>query len=164
MTQALAKIRKPGIARAMKGNLNSAKHSWRTFLKRRVLVRPEDRVALRMADRLAAAILSDKGGPDGITAGETALLQAIVTANICSSLCLLELGRDGAFKVNADGDRVASPALKEVGRFLSEMRQGLVALGLGRRTREAVTLTEYLARKHSGPIPVEAEVVEEGVA
>jgi len=159
VTDALVR-RKKAIAVAMRGNINSAKHSWRTFLRRRVLVRPEDRVALRMADRLAEAIVSDKGGPETITAGETALLQAIVTANVCASLCLAEIGREGAFTVNSDGVKVSSPALKEVGRFLSEMRQGLVALGLERRAKQPQTLESYLESRSKGPIPVEATVVD----
>jgi hypothetical protein len=144
--------------------VNSSRHSWRTFLRRRVLIRPEDRVALHLADRLTVALVTDKGGPDAVTAGEAALIENATIARVCASLCLAEIGRTGAFVVGADAGRVASPALKELSRFVSAERQALQALGLERRAKRAVTLDEYLTAKAAGErqdaIPAEAKVVQ----
>ena len=60
--------RKPG---AQVANLNRASNAIATYLRRRVLLNPADRAAVQVAQAMADALVSDKGGPGQITAGET---------------------------------------------------------------------------------------------
>jgi len=164
MTTALAKVRKPGISRAMKGNLNSAKNPWRSFWRRRAL-RPEDRFVLSVVDRLAEFLINDKGGPQNMTAAEVVLVQNIQIARACAMLCMQAIGEEGGFRLNADGQREATPGMRELPRFLSAERQAIQALGTSRRAAPALNLNDYLKQRSQGQepesIPASAQLVEE---
>ena len=157
-SKALTK-RKPG---GQPGNISRARHSYRTFLKRRVLTRPEHRVALHLAEAMAEALMADK---PNATAAEQAAIANVVTAQALVSLCLLEIGEHGAFRVNADGDRVAGAAMKDVSRFMGEVRNGLALIGVDRRSAPAATLADHLKALTAGTasaedaIPVESSEV-----
>jgi hypothetical protein len=147
--------RKPG---GQPGNLSACRSPWRSFWKRRAL-RPDDAYILPLVDSLAAGLISDLGGPDAITAAQAVLIRNLQTAQACALLCMSRIGTDGPFRISQTGETVSHPALKEIGRFLGEIRQSATALGLERKTRDVTNLADYLKARDE-VIPVEAVEVE----
>src|SRR5260370_1480084 len=91
-TEAIERVPKPGVVRgpdgrfaagtarpgrrrpgAQAGNLNQTRHAWAVYWRKRAL-RPEDRWIAPLLGDYAAGLLSDKGGPEGVTAGEARMI------------------------------------------------------------------------------------------
>jgi hypothetical protein len=146
--------RRPG---GQPGNVSAAKSPSRSWLRRRVLIRPEDRPVLAMARRLGEALESDK--PNASQA-ERLLIGNVVNASILLNLALSEIGDRGPYYDDANtGSRVESPALKACSRFLAELRGSLVALGLERRTKHVESLAEVLGGVDESQSTEDAELV-----
>ena len=69
--------------RAQLGNLNRARHPWRSFWRRRALQR-EDRWIQPLLEDYAQGLISDKGGPDAMSAAE---LRMVELAQLAGSAC-----------------------------------------------------------------------------
>lgn len=121
------------------GNLNAAKRPWRSFWRRRAL-RPEDRWIKSMMEAYSDGLLLDK--PDASEA-ERRCIELAQIARGCSMLILAEAGRSG-FITKADGTWDLAPGGKELARFLSIERQALQTLGLQRRAKAPVMLSQYI--------------------
>ncbi|MBX3305646.1 MAG: hypothetical protein KF751_06265 [Nitrospira sp.] len=124
------------------GNLNATKRPWRSFWKRRAL-RAEDRHLLPMIESYGAGLLSDK--PDASEA-ERRCIELAQIARGASMLILAEAGRSG-FITKADGTWDLAPGGKELARFLSIERQALMTLGLQRRAKAPIMLSDYIEAK-----------------
>jgi hypothetical protein len=121
------------------GNLNSTRHPWRTFWRRRAL-RPEDRWILPVLEGYTAALESDK--PD-MTETERLMAQNAQTARGAVMLILAEVSRSG-FITRRDGSWDVTPGAKELAKFLGAERGALQAIGLERRARPTPSLQDYL--------------------
>lgn len=121
------------------GNLNGASHSWRVFWRRRAL-KPSDKWILPVIESYASGLANDK---PGATAGETRMIEIAQIARGATMLILAEAARSG-FMTRTEGTWDLSPGAKELGKFLSVERSALQALGLERRAKPALTLTDYL--------------------
>jgi hypothetical protein len=98
----------------------------------------------------SGALLSDK--PDASEA-ERRCIELAQIARGCSMMILSEAGRSG-FITKADGTWDLSPGAKELARFLSIERQALQTLGLGRRAKAPIMLSDYLeAKKQKDHVP-----------
>jgi hypothetical protein len=140
-----------------RSNVSACRNPMRTYLRRRILLDPRDRACVLIGERLAEAMIADKGGPDHVTAGERALIENAVVARIVSLICLREVSEKGAF-IETEQGRIASAGLATLAKFLGAERQAIQAAGISRRAAPALRLNEYLAHKNDGPIPVEAKV------
>src|SRR5258707_346983 len=82
---------RPGRRRkgAQPGNLNQTRHAWAVYWRRRAL-RPEDRWIAPLLGDYAAGLLSDKGGPEGVTAAEARMVELAALARGCTMLVLAE--------------------------------------------------------------------------
>lgn len=149
MTNKLAK-RRPG---GQPGNLSASRSPWRSFWKRNAL-RPEDAFVLPMVESMVEGLVSDLGGPDAITSAQAVLIRNLQTAQACALLCMSRIGADGPFRISQTGETVSHPALKEIGRFLGEVRASAIALGLERKVRQLESLKDVL-----GSPVVDAEVI-----
>lgn len=129
---------------AQKNNLNAAKRPWRSFWKRRAL-RAEDRHLLPMIEGYGNGLLSDK--PDASEA-ERRCIELAQIARGASMLILAEAGRSG-FITKADGTWDLAPGGKELARFLSIERQALQTLGLQRRAKAVLQLSDYIEAKRT---------------
>ena len=124
------------------GNLNSARHPWRTFWRRRAL-KAEHKWVIPVLEAYEDELVTDKGGAESITAGERRMAEIARTARGCSMLILAEAAKRGFIR-DVDGTWDLSPGAKELARFLGLERQALDSLGLGKRTK-VKTLEELLA-------------------
>jgi len=125
------------------GNLNGARHSWRSFWKRRAL-KTSDRWVLPVIEGYASGLASDK---PGLTEAEARLIEIGQIARGASMLILAEAARSG-FIVKENGSWDLSPGAKELAKFLSIERASLQTLGLGRRAKPVGgTLAELLSGK-----------------
>jgi hypothetical protein len=150
VSKALAK-RRPG---GQPGNLSASRSPWRSFWKGRAL-KPEDAYILPMVEGMANGLVADLGGADQITSAQALLIRNLQTAQACALLCMARIGSEGPFRISQTGETVSHPALKEIGRFLGEIRQSATALGLERKTRDVTNLSDYLKAREEA-VPVEA--------
>lgn len=88
-------------------------------------------------------LMSDK--PDASEA-ERRCIELAQIARGCSMMILSEAGRSG-FITKADGTWHLAPGAKELARFLSIERQALQTLGLGRRAKAPIMLSDYIESK-----------------
>ncbi len=121
------------------GNLNSTRHPWRSFWRRRAL-RPADRWIIPVLEQYTSALESDK---PHMTETEKLMAQNAQTARGAVMLILAEAARSG-FVRQTGGTWDLAPGAKELAKFLSAERGALTAIGLERRTRQAPSLNEYL--------------------
>lgn len=130
------------------GNLNAARHPWRSFWRRRAL-RAADKWVLPVIEQYASGLAADK---PGLTEAEARLIEIGQISRGATMLILAEAARSG-FIVKENGSWDLSPGAKELGKFLSIERASLQTLGLGRRAKPVGgTLAELLAAKepHAG--------------
>ena len=136
--------RRSGAAR---GNLNAVRAPWRTFWLRRAL-RSEDSWVRRIVAEHAGSLASDK--PDA-SAGELRTIELAAVARGCTCLVLDALRAQGG----VTGPK-AEGLLGVLGRFMTLEQRSLVALGLERRARPALSLGDLLrgqgsAEAHGDP-------------
>jgi len=125
------------------GNLNSSRHPWRSFWRRRAL-KASDRWILPTIEGYAAGLASDK---PNLTEAEARLIEVAQISRGASMLILAEAARSG-FIVKEDGTWDLAPGAKELGKFLAIERASLQTLGLGRRAKPVGgTLAELLEAK-----------------
>lgn len=142
--------RSKSLSLAGRGNLSRVgKSPWNTWMRRRAL-RQEDQWAARMAQQMADGLISDKGGPAAITAGERALVENATLARVAVLLCMSRIASDGAWKMGPKGE-TASPGMESLVKYLSAERQSLQALGLERRARDLPRLADVLNVKATEP-------------
>jgi hypothetical protein len=134
------------LALRAKGNLANASNPLKVYLKRRVLLRPEDQTCVRIGQRLAQSLIDDRGGEGNVTAAEQALVENVALSRTVALMCLREISERGAFLDTPDG-RVASSAMKLLATYLGSERQALTVLGLDRKTKDVINLNEYLAAR-----------------
>jgi hypothetical protein len=135
---------------APKGNLNGARHPWRT-LWRRGAVKPELRWIVPLMHKYAAALEADKGGADNISAAEKSLIEVAAMARGCSSLILQCAGQYGVVAAEKSGGIrtwTISPGLRELPKFLKAEASALLGLGLERRAKPVDSL-EAIAREYA---------------
>lgn len=114
------------------GNLNGAKYPWRSYWSRRALKR-EDSWVLRFVESYPADLISDKGGPEEVTAGEKRMIEVASAARVC---WMLAISRND---------------WKAAGTFMTAETRALSAIGLDRRARDVGgNLDNYLKRLQSG--------------
>ena len=90
-----------------------------------------------------AGLLEDKPHP---TAGERNVIALAATAQGCTLLIMNELKQKG-FTYMSHGQLELVPAARELSRFLSVELSALRVLGLERRLRPVLTLTDYCRRR-----------------
>jgi hypothetical protein len=122
-------------------NLNAASYSWRTFWRRRAL-RATDKWILPVIESYACGLASDK---PGLTEGERRVIEVAQIARGATMLILAEAARSG-FVCKVDGTWDLAPGAKELGKFLSVERSALIALGLERRAKPVLSLSDYLGK------------------
>ena len=142
--------RRPG---AQPANLNASRNAWRAFWQRRAL-RPADRWVLPLLSDYSAALVTDRGGPDAMTAGERSMIELATLARGCTMLVLAQAaagggivgGRRSATIKGADSTRsLADPDLAgHLVRFMQVERSALQAIGMERRARPVKSLREVL--------------------
>ena len=115
-------------SRSMVGNLNGTRYPWRVYWRKRAL-RPEERWVLTLVAGYGHDLISDKGGEEGITAGERRLVELAVAARVCWLLAIAS---------STEGSRA------EAAKFMNVERQCLQALRTERRARPAPTLAQLL--------------------
>lgn len=120
------------------GNLNSVKHPWRSFWKRRAL-RSQDRWILKLVEGYQDELVSDRGGRDCVSAAE---------------LKAMEIGQAARWLLGLS--EASAEGLKEAARYMSIELKSLTSVGLERRDPPAKSLNEYLASKNAAK-PVEVE-------
>lgn len=125
-----------------KNNLNAAKRPWRSFWKRRAL-RPEHRHINRVVEDGGSELLRDH--PDA-SAAQRRCIEIWQIARGASMLILGECAASG-FITKIDGTWDLSPGAKELARFLSIERACLQTLGLERKTRAPIMLSDYIEAK-----------------
>lgn len=131
------------------GNLHGAKHGLTTWLRRRALPLHKQHVA-RLAEEYRAGLLACKGGQDGATEVEQALIENAARA-FGASLLVLEEAAARGFVRQVDGTWDLSPGFARLIGFLGAERQALRDLGLGRREKEIPDLAAALARQGAAP-------------
>ncbi len=81
----------------------------------------------------AEAIVQDLGGPDEVTAMQRGMIDGLVKALVAADV---EFARMARGEIKGAPDRLAT--------FLNTARANLVALGLHRRSKKVVDITDYL--------------------
>jgi hypothetical protein len=122
------------------GNLNASKSilpALRRLQKGKPLPAPLQRVTA-IADREAALIVSDKGGPENMTGGERLMLNVWRTARQATLLILYEMAQRGII-VTKDGEWDLQPGAQRLVKFLAEERSALVAMKFDQRRAKDVT-------------------------
>jgi len=114
---------------------------------------------LPLLDAYASALLSDKGGPEMITAGERAMVELATLARGCVLLVLAQAAAGGgivgsrrgvtvrgagATRSLADADLAAALA-----RFMAVETSALKAIGLERRARPVLTPEAYWSQRQA---------------
>jgi hypothetical protein len=148
----------PGTARPPKrrkggqpGNLNQTRHAWAVYWRKRAL-RPEDRWIASLLGDYAAGLVSDRGGPEGVTATEARMVELAALARGCTMLVLAEAAKRGGLIPAGKGPDL--PAA--LARFATVEARCLLGLGLERRAKPVPALQEYLAERY-GPKTTAAE-------
>lgn len=133
------------------GNLNAAKSVRPALrrLKKGKPLPPELAVVEKGVEKEAQALIRDKGGESNMTAAELSLVQNWKTARVAICLILNELVQRGIVVQRKDGWDIA-PALKSLGPFLAAEKNALLALGLERREKNALSLDEYIRQNYGG--------------
>jgi hypothetical protein len=134
------------------GNMNAARHPWRSFWKRKAL-RAADRWILPVIQTYASGLASDK---PNLTEAEARLIEIGQISRGASMLILAEAARSG-FIHKENGSWDLSPGAKELARFLSIERSALQTLGLGRRVKPVQSLNEYLSSRYGDRTPDETD-------
>jgi len=137
-------------------NLNSVKHKWNVFWRRRAL-KAEDRWILPVLESYLGALLSDK--PDA-TETEKLVMQNAQTARGAVMLILAEAARSGFVRRIDASTWDLQPGSRELARFLTAERSALQALGMERRAKQVQTLAEWMAdfeRRKREQTPSDAE-------
>lgn len=130
-TAATATAQRPSKrSRSLTGNLNAARHPWRTYWRRRAL-RREDRWVLTLVADYIPDLIAHKGGESEITATEQRLVELAAAARVCWLLALSHQ-RDA-----------------ECARFMAVERSCLRDLGMERRAKPVPSLASILAGKPS---------------
>lgn len=124
------------------GNINNSKRPWNTFWRRKAL-RKEDRWILPTLEAYPNSLLSDK--PDASEA-ERRLIEVAQIARGASMLILAECANHG-FITKENGTWDLAPGAKELAKFLGIERASLQSLGLGRRAKSVMQLTDYIEAK-----------------
>ncbi len=124
------------------GNLHAAKHGLQSWLQRRALPLNKQHVAV-MAVRYRDNLLACKGGPDGATEVEQALIENATKA-FGAGLLVLEEAKAQGMTRRLDSTWDLSPGFSRLVGFLNSERMSLVALGLGRREKEVPDLNTLL--------------------
>lgn len=129
-------------------NLNARSHSWAVFWRRRAL-KATDRWILPVIENYASGLASDK---PGLTQAEARMIEIAQIARGASMLILAECARSG-FVTKEDGSWNLAPGARELAKFLNTERAALLGLGLARRAKPALSLTDYLNGKPPEPAP-----------
>lgn len=96
-----------------------------------------------VVESYASGLASDK---PGLTEAEARLIEIGQISRGATMLILAECARSG-FIVKEDGGWNLAPGARELAKFLSIERTSLQTLGLGRRAKPAITLSDYLNSK-----------------
>lgn len=147
--------RRPG---GQKSNLNASRHPWRAVWKR-FAVRPEHQHLARLVERDALGMVTDLGGPESITTAQAALIRSAMITQLCQLLCAEKALETGGYRIDANGDEVAHPALKEMPKYSAELRQIFALVGLERKARKVGNLEDYLKARKADEV-IEADTVE----
>jgi hypothetical protein len=131
------------------GNLNARSHAWGAFWRRRAL-KATDRWILPVIENYASGLASDK---PLLTQAEARMIEIAQIARGASMLVLAECARSGFTRKVDGGTWDLSPGAKELAKFLSVERGALLGLGLERRAKPALSLTDYLNGKPPAPAP-----------
>jgi hypothetical protein len=115
------------------------------WLKRRALPRQKQHVA-KLVQRYREGLLACKGGEDGATEVEKALIENAAKAFGASVLVLEEAAARGLVR-KVDGTWDLSPGFARLSAFLGSERMALVALGVGRRSRDVTPSLDDLLRE-----------------
>lgn len=136
------------------GNLNSIRSVLPALrrLRNGKPLPPELARIAALADQEAELLIADKGGLPNMTGGERLLLNVWRSARQAVLLILNEMVARGAVSVE-DGKWDLQPGAQRLAKFLSEERASLLALGLQRRAKAAVTLEALLAEAANDPEP-----------
>lgn len=130
------------------GNLNAARNGYHVWRRRRAL--PAHLSHIRaFVEAEEEAIIRDKGGLDAVTASELALIRDAGTALGLVLLALEEARTKGAVKVNQDGSWDLQAGLLRVKGLLDTRRGNLLALGLERRSKDVIPISEQVKRLRS---------------
>jgi hypothetical protein len=140
----LSEAKQTGLSRAMRGNLNSAKHPWRSFLKRRAL-KPEDRYVLPLLEAYADGLLEDKGGDAAPEATKRMIELAQLTRGAIM-LVLAEAAQRGVVKLDNDGTWDLQPGFRELAKLMNVERGCLAELGLSRTSKPVLSLSDIKAQ------------------
>ena len=132
----LAKAR----AGAQPGNLNGSRHPWRAFWKRRAL-RPADRWVLALVENYEAGIEEDRGE---ISFAAARVIEIAKTAKVCSMLAMDAFAPTGILLESGE----VHAAFKELPKFLTLELNALKSLGLEKKTREPLSLKDYVAQSY----------------
>lgn len=124
------------------GNLNGSCHPWRSFWRRRAL-KAEDKWILPVIEGYASGLAADK---PALSEGEARMIEIGQIARGATMLILAECARSG-FVRKVGGTWDLSPGAKELAKFMSVERSALQTLGLERRAKPVLALSDYLAKK-----------------
>ncbi len=136
---------------AQPGNLNAAK-SVVPAIRRLLAGKPLTAELMRVIELVEMeedAITADLGGRDNITSQEQALLNSWKTCRSVEMLVMFELFQKGAIVQREGGEWDLQPAIGRLGKFLSEGRQTLQALGLERRAKSVTDLATYIKQREA---------------
>ncbi len=139
-----------------KGNLNAAKHPWTTFWRRRAL-KAEDRWILPILEEYNDGLRLDK---PGMTAAEKRMAELAQLSRGCTLLILGEVSRSGFTTAHNGEDWDLTRGAKELPRFMNAERSALLAIGLERKTRDPLSLDDYMAKLKSGKTTLTGTVIE----
>lgn len=129
---------------AQLGNLNATRHPWEVFWRKRA-VRPADRWILPVLSAYAASLVSDRGGPEVMSAAEGHMVTLAQIARGCTMLVLTEAAQRGGIASRRHGASRKEGAVAQrlddvdlaaaLGRFMQIEVTALRAIGLERRAK-----------------------------
>jgi hypothetical protein len=106
-----------------RGNANAAKNATRAFLRKRIVLHPEDTACVRAGERLTDELLAESA--------DTAVSRALATqAGLARCLTLIALSE----AVRHRGNEKGSKARAEVARHMASERLAVQTLGASPRT------------------------------
>jgi len=126
------------------GNLNAARHGLTAWLRRRALPLNKQHVA-RFVQDYRAGLLECKGGEDGATEVEKALIENAARA-FGACLLILEEAKVRGMVRKVDSTWDLSPGFARLVGFLNAERMALATVGVERRSRDVTpSLQDLLA-------------------
>jgi hypothetical protein len=124
--------------------LNAAKHGLTSWLKRRALPLNKQHVG-RLVQEYRAGLVACKGGEDGASEVEKGLIEN-AARGFGACLLILEEAKARGLVRKVDGSWDLSPGFSRLVGFLNAERMALVALGVGRRSRDVTPSLDDLLR------------------